>query len=307
MRASSSASPGPTGWCGRATARSSATRTSSPISPPSTGSTDCVPDHGGAREDFRRDRAEALFRRSSDATMSASMNAMTRIRHAGAALRPCVSCWHAGAGCAEYPEKPIRLLLPFPAGGAVDIVARAGRREAGRRSRQAVRDREQGRRRRHHRDRRRRQGRRPTATRCCSPRRTTPSTRRCSRRCPTTPRRTSRRSRSWPRCRRCWSAIRRRRSRPSRSSSTTPRKIPASSTTPRPASARCRTSPWNCCCDAPASQVAHIPYRGAAPAMTDLLSGAGAAQARHLRDLAIRTSPPASSACSASPAAHAPS
>src|SRR6187551_3965172 len=26
---------------------------------------------------------------------------------------------------AEYPEKPIRLLLPFPAGGAVDIVARA--------------------------------------------------------------------------------------------------------------------------------------------------------------------------------------
>ena len=25
---------------------------------------------------------------------------------------------------AEYPEKPIRLLLPFPAGGAVDLVAR---------------------------------------------------------------------------------------------------------------------------------------------------------------------------------------
>jgi tripartite-type tricarboxylate transporter receptor subunit TctC len=30
----------------------------------------------------------------------------------------------AGAGFAEYPERPIRLLLPFPAGGAVDFVSR---------------------------------------------------------------------------------------------------------------------------------------------------------------------------------------
>ena len=29
-----------------------------------------------------------------------------------------------GPGLAEYPERPIHLLLPFPAGGAVDIVAR---------------------------------------------------------------------------------------------------------------------------------------------------------------------------------------
>src|SRR5271156_73240 len=29
-----------------------------------------------------------------------------------------------GSLAADYPEKPIRLLLPFPAGGAVDLVAR---------------------------------------------------------------------------------------------------------------------------------------------------------------------------------------
>ena len=37
-----------------------------------------------------------------------------------------LTLWLVGANAtfAEYPERPIRLLLPFPAGGAVDIVAR---------------------------------------------------------------------------------------------------------------------------------------------------------------------------------------
>jgi tripartite-type tricarboxylate transporter receptor subunit TctC len=36
----------------------------------------------------------------------------------------CIVVLTQGSGLAEYPERPIRLLLPFPAGGAVDHVAR---------------------------------------------------------------------------------------------------------------------------------------------------------------------------------------
>ncbi len=44
------------------------------------------------------------------------------VRPAGAAL--CLTLASAAPCAAQYPERPIRLLLPFPAGGAVDHVAR---------------------------------------------------------------------------------------------------------------------------------------------------------------------------------------
>lgn len=50
---------------------------------------------------------------------------MTIHRFAALSLLACASLLAtAGAGRAEYPERPIHLLLPFPAGGAVDIVTR---------------------------------------------------------------------------------------------------------------------------------------------------------------------------------------
>lgn len=50
---------------------------------------------------------------------------MTIHRFAALSLLACASLLAtAGDGRAEYPERPIHLLLPFPAGGAVDIVTR---------------------------------------------------------------------------------------------------------------------------------------------------------------------------------------
>jgi hypothetical protein len=50
---------------------------------------------------------------------------MTSSRMVSLALTAIVLLFvQTGRGFAEYPERPVRVLLPFPAGGAVDIVAR---------------------------------------------------------------------------------------------------------------------------------------------------------------------------------------
>src|SRR3954468_9466592 len=49
---------------------------------------------------------------------------MTPIRTTALVVLSLAAASFAAPARADYPEKPIRLLLPFPAGGAVDIVAR---------------------------------------------------------------------------------------------------------------------------------------------------------------------------------------
>ena len=46
-------------------------------------------------------------------------------RRALATLGLTVFAWHAGAQTGDYPNQPIKFIVPFPAGGSTDLVARA--------------------------------------------------------------------------------------------------------------------------------------------------------------------------------------
>ena len=69
-------------------------------------------------------------------------------------------------GDTKYPTQPIRLIVPRPAGGVVDVVGRVWGNQAGAVARRLDRGRQYRRRWRHHRHRAGRTCQPPTVTRC---------------------------------------------------------------------------------------------------------------------------------------------
>ncbi len=70
-----------------------------------------------------------------------------------AALLALATAAAAQSGAANYPNMPIRLMVPWPPGGGVDTTARMISEPLGQRLGQAYRDRQPRRRRRQHRNR----------------------------------------------------------------------------------------------------------------------------------------------------------
>ena len=70
------------------------------------------------------------------------------------------------AALAAWPERPIKLVVPYPPGGATDVIGRIIAQRLSTALGQQVRGRQPRRRRRQHRRRRGGQGASPTATRC---------------------------------------------------------------------------------------------------------------------------------------------
>ena len=192
------------------------------------------------------------------------------------ALVAVVACLAASALAQSYPNRPIRLIVSFPPGGAVDMIARTVGTPLGERLGQPVVVDNRPGIERQHRRRDRRHARGPTATRCSS------APTRCSASIRT----------STPR----WRSIRckdfvpvasagvehahprgqsRRSCRPTtfRASSSS-RGAPARRcSTPRSATAACIISPWSCSKQRAKIDLTHVPYKGGGPAGIAVVSG----------------------------------
>ncbi len=182
------------------------------------------------------------------------------------------------AACAPSRLRPgrsrsHRRLVPARAGRSTSSPARSASSSA-RSWASSVDHREQGRRQRRHRRGRGRCARRPTAARCGSPasaRRR--STRRSTTSCPTTRSATSRRCRWWSTTSSCWWSIR-------TNPATTAAEFVAASKKRRSrvsmASSGIGSIPHLAIeqlADATGAKLLHVPYKGAAPAITDVLGG----------------------------------
>ena len=176
------------------------------------------------------------------------------------------------AGAQSYPSRPVRLIVGFPAGGSADIVARLigqwlserlgqpfiveNRPGAGSNigTEAVVRAPPDG-----------------YTLLLVSPRMR--STRRSTTSSISISSATSRRSQASCACPTSWRSIRRFRPRRSRNSSPTPRPIRARSTWRRPASASSNHVAGELFKMMAGVDMVHVPYRGGAPALTDLLAG----------------------------------
>ena len=189
---------------------------------------------------------------------------------AGAAALPAVS---RIARAQAYPARPVRLIVGFAPGGSTDIARAPDGSMAVGAARPAVRHREPAGRRHQYRH---RGGRAVAAGRLYAPpgqRRRTRSTRRSTTSSTSISSATSRRSPASAARPSSWWSIRRFRPRRSPSSSPMPRPIRARSTWHRPAPAAPIHMSGELFKMMTGVDMVHVPYRGAAPALTDLLGG----------------------------------
>ena len=178
------------------------------------------------------------------------------------------------AGAQDYPTRPIKIIVPFSPGGAVDGPTRMVASELAKRLNQGVVVENRPGRRCHHRQRGGGEVAAPTATRCCSPRRPTRSAPRSTRSSTSSRSTTSRPSGSSRASPACWSCIRRS---PRRSVGGADRagegEARARSTTRPRATAAASISSRRMFATMAGIKLTHVPYKGSGQATTDLLGG----------------------------------